>query len=90
MYFQSSHWGGGREILNRKFPIVLENLTFDAGAGIFVTTVVAGSIAVVRPFKAMERPFLRDVIFYMSAVFFTFYVLYDKKITLAESLGKVE
>lgn len=58
------------------------------GAGIFVTTVVAGSIAVVRPFKAMERPFLRDVIFYMAAVFFTFYVLYDKKITLPESLGK--
>ena len=57
------------------------------GAGIFVTTVVAGSIAVVRPFKAMERPFLRDVIFYMFAVFFTFYVLYDKKITLGESLG---
>ena len=59
------------------------------GAGIFVTTVVAGSIAVVRPFKAMERPFLRDVIFYLFAVFFTFYVLYDKKITLGESLGTV-
>ncbi len=57
------------------------------GAGIFVTTVVAGSIAVVRPFEAMQRPFLRDVIFYMAAVFFTFFVLYDKKITLAESLG---
>ena len=70
------------------FPIISKHLTFDLGAGIFVTTVVAGSIAVVRPFKAMERPFLRDVIFYMSAVFFTFYVLYDKKITLAESLGK--
>ena len=41
----------------------------------------------VRPFKAMERPLLRDIIFYIAAVFFTFVVLYDKKITLPESLG---
>ena len=54
-----------------------------------MTTVVAGSIAVVKPFKAMERPLLRDIIFYLGSVFFTFFVLYDKKITLAESLGEI-
>ncbi|POI30539.1 hypothetical protein CIB84_005711 [Bambusicola thoracicus] len=56
-------------------------------AGIFVTTVVAGGIALVKPFAAASRPFLRDVIFYMVAVFLTFLVLYFGHITLGEALG---
>ena len=31
------------------------------GAGVFVTTVVAGTIAIIQPFDAKQRPFLRDV-----------------------------
>ncbi|NXE27997.1 NCLX protein, partial [Ardeotis kori] len=58
------------------------------GAGIFVTTVVAGGIALVKPFTAASRPFLRDVIFYMVAVFLTFMVLYFGRITLGEALGE--
>ncbi|XP_014816688.1 PREDICTED: sodium/potassium/calcium exchanger 6, mitochondrial [Calidris pugnax] len=46
------------------------------GAGVFVTTVVAGGIALVKPFAAASRPFLRDIIFYMVSVFLTFVVLY--------------
>uniref|UniRef100_A0A8C4LVG7 Solute carrier family 8 member B1 n=1 Tax=Equus asinus asinus TaxID=83772 RepID=A0A8C4LVG7_EQUAS len=42
------------------------------GAGVLVTTVVAGGIAILRPFTAASRPFLRDIIFYMVAVFLTF------------------
>ncbi|XP_043924207.1 mitochondrial sodium/calcium exchanger protein [Protopterus annectens] len=57
------------------------------GAGVFVTTVVAGGVAMVKPFKAASRPFLRDVIFYMSAVFWTFTILYRGRVTLGESVG---
>ncbi|NXF05710.1 NCLX protein, partial [Smithornis capensis] len=57
------------------------------GAGVFVTTVVAGGIALVKPFMAASRPFLRDVIFYMLAVFLTFMVLYFGRIRLGEALG---
>jgi sodium/potassium/calcium exchanger 6 len=46
------------------------------GAGVFVTTVVAGSICIAKPFKLMERPFLRDVVFYLFAGFWAFYIFY--------------
>lgn len=59
-----------------------------AGAGIFVTTVVAGSVALVKPFAVASRPFLRDVIFYMIAVFWTFYMLFRGTTTMGETLGK--
>ncbi|KAL4646495.1 sodium/potassium/calcium exchanger 6, mitochondrial isoform X1 [Arapaima gigas] len=59
------------------------------GAGIFVTTVVAGSVALVKPFTVASRPFLRDVIFYMAAVFWTFVILFKRQITLGESLGYI-
>ncbi|KAM6931122.1 mitochondrial sodium/calcium exchanger protein isoform 1-T1 [Xenentodon cancila] len=57
------------------------------GAGIFVTTVVAGSVALVKPFAVASRPFLRDVSFYMIAVFWTFLMLYRGTTTLGETLG---
>ncbi|KAM9096740.1 mitochondrial sodium/calcium exchanger protein isoform X2 [Sarcophilus harrisii] len=57
------------------------------GAGVLVTTVVAGSIAIIRPFTAASRPFFRDIIFYMVAIFLTSTVLYTGKVTLAWSLG---
>ncbi|XP_041643086.1 mitochondrial sodium/calcium exchanger protein isoform X1 [Cheilinus undulatus] len=57
------------------------------GAGIFVTTVVAGSVALVKPFTVASRPFLRDVTFYMAGVFWTFFMLYRGTTTLKETLG---
>lgn len=57
------------------------------GAGIFVTTVVAGSVALVKPFAVASRPFLRDVIFYMVAVFWTFVMLFRGTTTIRETLG---
>ncbi|XP_067329365.1 mitochondrial sodium/calcium exchanger protein [Anolis sagrei] len=57
------------------------------GAGIFVTTIVAGGIALVRPFTAASRPFLRDAVFYMVAVFLTFVALYFEEVTLGEALS---
>lgn len=56
------------------------------GAGVFVTTVVAGGIALVKPFTAASRPFLRDIVFYMAAIFLTFYVLYRGYVTLPDVL----
>ncbi|XP_006901077.1 PREDICTED: sodium/potassium/calcium exchanger 6, mitochondrial [Elephantulus edwardii] len=57
------------------------------GAGVLVTTVVAGGIAILRPFTAASRPFLRDIIFYMVAVFLTFTALYCGRVTLAWALA---
>lgn len=70
-------------------PVSPESPTVLAGAGVFVTTVVAGGIALVKPFMAASRPFLRDVIFYMVAVFLTFVVLYLGRIRLGEALGEL-
>lgn len=69
-------------------PVSQESPSALAGAGVFVTTVVAGGIALVKPFTAASRPFLRDVIFYMVAVFLTFVVLYLGRIRLGEALGE--
>ncbi|XP_047684816.1 mitochondrial sodium/calcium exchanger protein isoform X2 [Prionailurus viverrinus] len=57
------------------------------GAGVLVTTVVAGGIAILCPFTAASRPFLRDIVFYMVAVFLTFTALYLGRVTLAWALG---
>lgn len=58
------------------------------GAGVLVTTVVAGGIAILHPFLAASRPFLRDIAFYMAAVFLTFTALYLGRVTLAWALGE--
>ncbi|XP_023334030.1 mitochondrial sodium/calcium exchanger protein isoform X2 [Eurytemora carolleeae] len=57
------------------------------GAGVFVTTVVAGSVAITKPFKVMERPFLRDVSFYLMAGFWAFYIFWRQEIRLGDALG---
>ncbi|XP_055996579.1 mitochondrial sodium/calcium exchanger protein-like isoform X2 [Ostrea edulis] len=57
------------------------------GAGVFVTAVVAGTIAIIHPFDAMQRPFIRDIVFYLAGVFWTFSVMWDKKITKIEAIG---
>lgn len=55
-----------------------------------VTTVVAGGIAILRPFQAASRPFLRDVSFYMVAVFLTFTACYRGRVTLFWALGEAQ
>jgi len=55
---------------------------------VLVTTVVAGGIAILRPFTAASRPFLRDIIFYMAAVLLIFTALYCGRVTLAWALGE--
>lgn len=59
-----------------------------AGAGVFVTSVVVGSIIVTKPFKIMERPFLRDIVFYLGAAFWAFLRFYYEELSLWHSVGK--
>ena len=57
------------------------------GAGVFVTTVVAGTICLVTPFRSIQRPLLRDIIFFIVASFAAYVAMYDGKIYFAESFG---
>ena len=55
----------------------------------FVTSVVVGAICLIKPFKASGRPFLRDIIFYLAAVYWAFYMIWKEKIYLAEAIGYI-
>ena len=57
------------------------------GAGIFVSTVIVGTICLIKPFTSMQRPLLRDIIFFMFAGFWTFVIVWDGYISLWETLG---
>ncbi|KAG0309868.1 hypothetical protein BGZ98_003411 [Dissophora globulifera] len=56
------------------------------GAASFITSVVVGSMAIIKPFKVSRAPFLRDVLFFAGCVLFTLYAVADGKITFIESL----
>ena len=47
------------------------------GAASFITAVVTGSMAIVRPFKVARQSFLRDIIFFTVAVSFSMYFVSD-------------
>jgi hypothetical protein len=78
-------------------PLIMEftgrrpdaGLAFGAlfGAGIFVTTVVVGAITVIKPFHPMERPLLRDIIFYLATVAWAYSILYRSRVGLADAVG---
>lgn len=59
------------------------------GAAGFITAVVAGSMALVRPFKVARRSFVRDVGFFIVAVSFSMVFLWDGKLSLWESATMV-
>eukprot|EP00731_Ephydatia_muelleri_P037171 Em0408g1a len=59
------------------------------GAGMFVTSVVVGSVAIVKPFTLTQRPFLRDIIFYLIGVFWTFVILWQNKVTIYSAVGLI-
>lgn len=47
------------------------------GAASFITAVVTGSMAIIRPFKVARKSFLRDVTFFTVAVAFAMYCVSD-------------
>lgn len=54
------------------------------GAACFITTVVAGSMALVRPFKVARKSFIRDVGFFLVAAAFSMVFLADGHLHLWE------
>ncbi|KAI5296434.1 hypothetical protein KEM52_002702, partial [Ascosphaera acerosa] len=54
------------------------------GAASFITAVVAGSMALVRPFKVARRSFVRDICFFIASAAFTMYAISDGRLPLWE------
>lgn len=59
------------------------------GAAGFITAVVAGSMALIRPFKVAKKSFVRDVGFFAVAAAFTMVILADGLLHLWECLAMV-
>ncbi|KAF2645845.1 sodium/calcium exchanger protein-like protein, partial [Massarina eburnea CBS 473.64] len=59
------------------------------GAAGFITAVVAGSMALVRPFKVARRSFVRDICFFIVAASFSMAFIWDGKLSLWESASMV-
>ncbi|GFF55341.1 hypothetical protein IFM58399_10047 [Aspergillus lentulus] len=59
------------------------------GAASFITSVVAGSMALVQPFKVARRSFVRDVGYFVIAVSFSMVLLADGRLHAWESATMV-
>ncbi|THW95443.1 hypothetical protein D6D18_05766 [Aureobasidium pullulans] len=59
------------------------------GAAGFITAVVAGSMALVRPFKVAKKAFIRDVGFFTVAAAFSLSFLWDGRLHLWECITMV-
>lgn len=59
------------------------------GAAGFITSVVAGSMALVRPFKVARRSFIRDVGYFVIAISFSMVLLADGRLHIWESATMV-
>lgn len=59
------------------------------GAACFITAVVSGSMALIRPFAVARKSFVRDVSFFLVAAAFSMGFIIDGKLHLWESLTMV-
>ena len=59
------------------------------GAASFITSVVAGSMALIRPFTVARRSFVRDVGYFVVAVGFSMIVLADGRLNVWEASAMV-
>jgi sodium/potassium/calcium exchanger 6 len=59
------------------------------GAACFITAVVSGSMALIRPFQVAKKSFVRDVMFFLIAAAFSMGFIVDGKLHLWESLTMV-
>jgi len=57
------------------------------GAGIFVTTVVAGTIFILSDFKPMGRPLCRDIVFYIITTFLVWLTFLGGSIKMSHSIA---
>jgi len=58
-----------------------------SGAGIFVTTVVAGSVMLTGEFEVMQRPLMRDMAFYIGAAFMVWFIIWKARIYFKHAVG---
>lgn len=56
------------------------------GSGMFLTSVVFGSVIMFSKVKVSRRPFVRDLLFYIVSVGYITYMFFDRKVMLYESL----
>jgi sodium/potassium/calcium exchanger 6 len=59
------------------------------GAACFITAVVSGSMALIRPFQVARKSFVRDVGFFLVAAAFSMGFIVDGKLHLWESVAMV-
>eukprot|EP00116_Pleurobrachia_bachei_P002735 sb/3462997/ len=60
------------------------------GAGLFVNTMVIGAVTISQDgFNIARRPFFRDCIFYLGAIYWTWYNCYHKQLNLATAIGYI-
>ncbi|WPH03618.1 putative cation exchanger c3a12.06c [Acrodontium crateriforme] len=59
------------------------------GAAGFITAVVAGSMALIRPFHVAKKSFVRDVGFFVVAAGFSLVFLWDGKLQMWETVSMV-
>lgn len=59
------------------------------GAAAFITSCVVGSMCIIKPFKVIRGPFLRDVGFFTVAVSILLIVLWDNKLEAWEAAAMV-
>jgi len=59
------------------------------GSGLFTTCMVGGVVMILTSFQIMERPFLRDVIMYLSSTYWAFCLFYMGSIGLASAIGVI-
>ncbi|CAL1677970.1 unnamed protein product [Lasius platythorax] len=57
------------------------------GAGIFVTSMIAGSVAIIKPFKVSLKSLMRDACFYIVSVCWINYVVWDEIVYLWEAVS---
>lgn len=59
------------------------------GAGIFVTAIIAGSVALAAPFRVPVKSFTRDSCFYIFSVCWISYISQDQVVHLWEALSEL-
>lgn len=53
----------------------------------FVTTVVVGVVSISVSYDLNQRPYLRDILFYLGALAWTVIIVYRKKMNLLQAIG---
>ena len=60
------------------------------GAGLFVNTVVVGAVTISQDgYELARRPFFRDCIFYLTAIYWSWYNCYNGELNLATGIGYI-